>query len=184
MRSPDRVEWLLDDLGEKVEQDGANGGSWDKASVVFDLTGGTVPMSLAMLRTAANLGVECVYMSWRHRGMRLRNLTPHPVTISTDAGSVHCPAESGARPRIDEAPEAAEPLIIDGVRVPTVRISGGPVVGLPDPAPGTLLLVSRIVAEAARGRTDLVVPYDLIRDDAGRVIGCRSLGRVTAEVRS
>jgi hypothetical protein len=116
--------------------------------------------------------------------MRLRNLTPHPVTITTDSGSVRCPPESGSPPRIDEVPEPTEPVLIDGLRVPTVRVSGGPVIGLPEPVPGTLLLVSRVVAEASPERADLVVPYELVRDEDGRVLACRSLGRFSPRVRS
>lgn len=42
----------------------------------------------------------------------------------------------------------------------------------------TLLIVSRLVAEACPERDDLVVPDDTVRDDAGRIIGCRALARV------
>jgi hypothetical protein len=41
-----------------------------------------------------------------------------------------------------------------------------------------LYIVSRVVAEAARDRDDLVVPDNVIRDDQGRVIACRALARV------
>jgi hypothetical protein len=116
--------------------------------------------------------------------MKLRNLTPHPVTITTDTGSVHCAPESGPQPRLDEVRQTAEPVVIDGLRVPMARVSGGPVAGLPEPTPDTLLLVSRLVAEASPGRTDLVVPYDLLRDEAGRVLGCQSLARISASKRS
>jgi hypothetical protein len=53
----------------------------------------------------------------------------------------------------------------------------GEVEGLPEAEPDTLLLVSRIVADAgkAQGRTDLVVPHDIMRDDKGVIIGCKSL---------
>lgn len=66
MRSPDLAEWLLEDLGREIEHDRTNGGSWDGANVLFDLTGGKVPMSLAMLRVAATVGAECVYLSSVH----------------------------------------------------------------------------------------------------------------------
>ena len=48
--------------------------------------------------------------------------------------------------------------------------------------PAVYYVVSTIAAEAARraGRTteDLLVPGQQLRDDAGRIIGCRSLARV------
>ena len=48
---------------------------------------------------------------------------------------------------------------------------------LPDPVPGVLLIVSRMVAEHTAGRDDLVFPDDLVRDESGAVTGCRRLGR-------
>lgn len=47
---------------------------------------------------------------------------------------------------------------------------------LPDPVPGTVHIVARVVAAQAPERDDLVWPDDLIRDDQGRVVGCRALG--------
>jgi hypothetical protein len=47
------------------------------------------------------------------------------------------------------------------------------VVGLPEPSPDTLLIVSGMVKSAATGRTDLVSPGDLVRDAAGVVLGCK-----------
>lgn len=49
---------------------------------------------------------------------------------------------------------------------------------LPPPEPDTLRVVSRIVAEAHPDRDDLVFPDDLVRDETGQVIGCRSLSRL------
>ncbi|MGH4014475.1 MAG: hypothetical protein ACRDSL_11250 [Pseudonocardiaceae bacterium] len=63
MRSPDSVEWLVEDLSQHIDQVRANGRPWDGTSTVFDLTGGTVAMSLAMLRTAAAVGAECLYIT-------------------------------------------------------------------------------------------------------------------------
>lgn len=63
MRSPDKVEWLVKDLAEHIESDRSDGEPWDGSSTVFDLTGGTVAMSLAMLRTAAAVGAECLYIT-------------------------------------------------------------------------------------------------------------------------
>jgi hypothetical protein len=110
--------------------------------------------------------------------MTLRNLTPHSVTIITDTGSVYLPPEPGIRPWVDETHTDAEPVFVDAVPVPTVRVVGGAAVDLPEPVPGTLLIVSRVIAEACPDRTDLLVPYDLVRDEAGQVVGCRRLARI------
>ena len=73
---------------------------------------------------------------------------------------------------------------LDGVEegrqhIPIGRAAWGQVVGLPEPMSGVYHIVSVIVAEAAvdAGRTidDLLVPGDQIRDDRGRIVGCRGL---------
>ncbi|MGQ0775180.1 MAG: hypothetical protein ACT4NY_12295 [Pseudonocardiales bacterium] len=114
--------------------------------------------------------------------MKLHNLTPHPVTIITDAGSVHLPSEPGCTLQVEETQEVTEPVFVEGLPVPTVRVIGGSAVDLPEPAPDTLFVVSRVIAEARPDRTDLLVPYDLVRDAAGRVIACRSLARMAIAV--
>ena len=45
---------------------------------------------------------------------------------------------------------------------------------LPDPVPGTVHIVARVVAAQAPERDDLVWPDDLIRGDRGRVVGRRA----------
>ena len=62
----------------------------------------------------------------------------------------------------------------DGIPL-TETIFGSPT-GLPAQAPGTLLIVSQLVKSALPERTDLVVPAEVVRDAAGNIIGCKSLG--------
>ncbi len=62
---------------------------------------------------------------------------------------------------------------VDGIRLVTVQF--GEVIGLPEPVPGTLYLVSAMVREACKSRTDLASPGDLVRDEAGNIQGCKSL---------
>lgn len=54
----------------------------------------------------------------------------------------------------------------------------GEVDGLPAPRAGVTYIVSRVVAEAAREREDLLVPGGLVRDGSGRVLGCLYLTRL------
>lgn len=66
------------------------------------------------------------------------------------------------------------------VHHPVRSASYGSVVGLPDPEPDTWYIVSlatALAAALATGRNDLLVPYDQIRDEDGRIIGCRELAR-------
>lgn len=53
----------------------------------------------------------------------------------------------------------------------------GKVVGLPTTNEGTFFVVSRLVMAACPSREDLVAPNDLVRDEQGRIIGCRSFSR-------
>lgn len=68
-------------------------------------------------------------------------------------------------------------LTVDGSEIPLVTIGYGAPIGLPDEEEGTLLVVSKIVADAAPGRSDLVMPDLVVRDDAGRIVACRGLAR-------
>ena len=55
----------------------------------------------------------------------------------------------------------------------------GEIIGLPEPQPETFYVVSALVAQAAaERRTDLLVVNDTVRDEAGRIIGCRGFARI------
>ena len=90
--------------------------------------------------------------------MQIINLTPHPVTVLDGPHEGTYPSAGIAR--------------VDG-------LPHGPIVGLPDPAEGVRYVVSVLVAEAvivANGRrNDIFVPGDQVRDESGRIVGCREL---------
>ena len=103
------------------------------------------------------------------------NLTPHEVTLVDDAGSpllVIVPEEISARCAVKR--EIA--FTVDGIAVN--RNVFGEVVGLPEPVTGTYYIVSRIVAEAAKERDDLLIPDETVRDNSGQIIGCKSFAVV------
>lgn len=52
------------------------------------------------------------------------------------------------------------------------NVTYGEVTGLPEPEDGVLYIVSMMVLEACR-REDLIAPVDMVRDNTGRIIGCR-----------
>ena len=106
--------------------------------------------------------------------MTLVNLTPHALSLVVGSEAVTVPP-SGTVARVSVTRESAGTVTVGGVQVPLYRTTYGAVEGLPDPAPNTLFVVSAVVAAAARDRTDLVVPDDLVRDDQGRVVGARGL---------
>lgn len=50
---------------------------------------------------------------------------------------------------------------------------------LPSPQAGVYYIVSAIVASALSGkRVDILVVNDTVRDEAGRIVGCRSFARI------
>lgn len=102
---------------------------------------------------------------------RLVNLTPHAVTLVTDVGCIVVPP-SGVVARCEEY---TEPLCILKCGVPLVGMGYGPVEGLPDPVRGVRYIVSGLVRSQCPERDDLVSPVELVRDESGRVIGCRAL---------
>jgi len=108
----------------------------------------------------------------------LRNLTPHAVRLIGDTGAVEL-SPDGPPARLVLAADVADGHVeVDGVTIPLVRTAATTtLVGLPDPAPGVLLVVARPVAEAAALRDDLVYPHRTVRDADGNVVGCRALGR-------
>ena len=102
--------------------------------------------------------------------LQIVNLTPHEIRI----GDVRIPSAGLAR-----CATVAVPLYVRGCPVPVVRQRFGEVTGLPDPEEGVIYVVSMPVAQAVgRDRDDIFVPGEQIRDEQGRIIGCKSLARL------
>jgi hypothetical protein len=133
--------------------------------------------------------------------MIINNMTPHPIIILNEENKVIARFESVGQIRLS-AKTVADELIIhhepcrggiddhehsiycgcpgwDGwkIAVPTSRTVFGDPQGLPEFVAGTWYIVSQIVKSALPGRTDLLVPAEVVRDASGNIIGCRSLGR-------
>ena len=108
--------------------------------------------------------------------MNLVNLTPHAVTLITPEGEITIPP-SGTLARVAEVTTPRGTIAVDGVNIPVVAKRFGQIENLPEPQPDTLFIVSALVAQAAwaAGRTDVACPGDPVRNDAGQVVGARSL---------
>ena len=103
------------------------------------------------------------------------NKTPHPVNICDTEGNVIRVYERDETPiRLKQSvvPDQALP---DGT--PTSRTVFGDPVGLPEYRAGVFYIVSQLVKSALPSRRDLLVPSEVVRDAAGNIIGCKSLGR-------
>ena len=111
--------------------------------------------------------------------MAFVNLTPHAVVI---VGLTKVP-RSGTFARCATSTSPAGE--VDGVKLFRTEYGAIEIVdaetkeilrlGLPDPVPGVILIVSALVRAAVPHRTDVASPGDQVRDEAGNVIGCRHL---------
>ena len=108
--------------------------------------------------------------------MKLKNFTPHNVVVVVDeAATIVIPSEGIAR--VTETKTVAPSIDVDGAIIETFTSSFGEVENLPPQEEGVMLIVSALVASAAKGRDDLLVPGELVRDDGGNIVGCKSLRR-------
>lgn len=107
--------------------------------------------------------------------MTIINLTPHTINICNASGEIirEIPA-SGQLCRVSS--RTVQTGEIDGI--PVTETQFGDVENLPAPQDGTVFIVSLAVASRVPERQDVFVPSESVRDAQGRIIGCKSLGRV------
>ena len=108
--------------------------------------------------------------------MKLINCTPHTINIMDNDNNIilSIPA-SGTLIRVSQTTTDAGTITADGIDIPITDNTFGDVVGLPSQQDGVVLIVSAMVASACKTRTDLALVNQAVRDDKGRIIGCRSL---------
>ena len=107
--------------------------------------------------------------------MLLKNFTPHNVVIViNEATKIVIPSDGIAR--VTETKTATPSIDVDGVVIETFVSAFGEVENLPPQEEGVMVIVSALVASAAK-RDDLLVPGELVRDDGGNIVGCKSLRR-------
>ncbi len=108
-------------------------------------------------------------------GIKMVNLTPHEITVYDAAGESVLqviPSSGTAR-----AAQTREPLDdINGI--PVSKTGYGAVEGLPDQRDGVVYIVSVLTAQAAPDRNDLYIVDKLVRDDTGRILGCKALAQI------
>lgn len=102
------------------------------------------------------------------------NLTPHAINLLTDPPLTISPSGEVARCEVHREVVGC----LEGIPVNRTRF--GQVEGLPAPRPGVAYIVSALVAQACPERTDVFVPDETVRDDQGRIIGCKALATLAA----
>ena len=103
--------------------------------------------------------------------IKIINCTPHEINVVKEDGSILTIEASGIVPRCTQT--EANVASINGIAV-TKQVFGE-VINLPEAQPETFLVVSRLVASAAKGRKDLLVPGPMVRGQDSRPCGCRGL---------
>lgn len=110
-----------------------------------------------------------------HTAIKFLNLTPHPLNIYNETGSLVL--------SLDPAPNMRTPRVVQLDRtvgnlggIPLFKSEFGAISNLPPPQAGVVYIVSRMVRQAVpEERTDIVCPGGALRDDRGSIIGARGL---------
>lgn len=98
----------------------------------------------------------------------LINLTPHALTVfPLGKGDPFELAATGKQARV-----TAKSVPIGGI---FTVVEYGEVTGLPEPKRGVIYIVSGLVRSAVPLRLDVASPGELVRDDAGKPVGCKGL---------
>jgi hypothetical protein len=109
---------------------------------------------------------------------KILNYTHHTVTIISQNGRVQIPRNGTARSSTTR--KIVDYVDFAGVQVPVNETTFGNVEGLPPERDDTIIIVSGITASALKGkRNDLYMVDEPIRDNSGKIIGCRSLATNT-----
>ena len=103
----------------------------------------------------------------------LINTTPHAVNIVNSENQVILTI-----PVSDISIRLAVKTVSNGFlgEIPLTKTEFGEPVGLPEFKEGTFYIVSQLVKSALPLRTDLLVPAEVVRDEKGVILGCKSLG--------
>jgi hypothetical protein len=114
--------------------------------------------------------------------MQLINLTPHAVVVTNNLGDsapvTFAPSGMIARLAVQNIEKRQWNVTNEVGTVANLKFvinEMGEVIDLPAPIKNRAFIVSAMVRAAVPHRNDVFSPGDLVRDDAGRVIGCQNL---------
>ena len=98
------------------------------------------------------------------------NLTPHAINVFNNENVQIAAFGSNGVARCSTSTES------DGVigGIPFTKTQMGDVIGLPAKQDGVFIIVSRLICAACPDRDDLVIVDQTVRDEAGRIVGCKS----------
>ncbi|WP_291566899.1 MULTISPECIES: hypothetical protein [unclassified Clostridium] len=103
--------------------------------------------------------------------MKILNYTPHTVNIIiSESGEIYNFLSVGNARCIQTTVQVGE---INNIPITSTKF--GEVEGLPQEQEGIYYIVSRLILQALPQRKDLLVPNEVVRDEEGKIIGCKSL---------
>ena len=106
--------------------------------------------------------------------MKIINMTPHPIVILDDQDEeIITLLPSGNLIRLDAETKRTGRF----GEIPISETRFGDLQGLPKMAIGVWYIVSQVVKNALPDRLDLLVPAEVVRNETGQIVGCRSLGK-------
>ncbi len=109
---------------------------------------------------------------------KIKNFTPHEVVLMGENGKVLITFPAEGLIRLSEKRERLETLFLENVKISVFKKVYGGTEELPPKRKGTYYIVSLPVAQAFPERTDFLIPDELVRDENGKIIGCRSFARI------
>ena len=137
-----------------------------------------------------------------HKDVKIINCTPHDIVFVIEnhiddefyAIEKFIIKKSGIVPRLKEVERKIDTFKTNVTRERDIETDGydngwhlyvdimeksfSEIEGLPEPKENTYYIVSALVAGAAKNRNDLLIPNDIIRDEEGRIIGCKNLAKI------
>lgn len=105
------------------------------------------------------------------------NLTPHPLNIyGLDGDILLETVESSGMARVSETVTDTG-TSLDGIPVVKIVRDADSISGVSEPVDGTVYVVSDMAFGPLRdaGRTDIYRPGVAVRDETGRIVGCKGL---------
>jgi hypothetical protein len=106
----------------------------------------------------------------------IKNLTPHPINLYLPNGEIVT-----YQPENKENPARAKMEVREVIKIEInnqlISINNntyGELENVPPPQANVFYIVSSLAAQAAPLRKDLLIPSDPVRDDEGKIIGCKS----------
>lgn len=106
--------------------------------------------------------------------MKIVNLLGYPVSYNNYSGDVtEFPAGKGLPQKLTGTLTVVDTA--EGINVIKFVYPQAEAIGIPKPAKDTFYIVSQTIAQAYPERRDLIYPSNFVKDEAGKIVGCKML---------